>query len=776
MLSKSRDLGFIGSSGRKLLCALFIVALAGGLAFNALALPQPTTLTWEKTSKVEGPKVLPKQLESASPITISAPSAPTFQFGPTTGVDEAAEWTTNEAYSGSYSVLLASGTEAYSAGPPEEYSAGRVVIPVSKPLADITSISFYYMISEDAEVTGSQDFLTFAPDGETSGYLSPYVILHITKTGAPDHWIVSQTISVPEANKGEWLQFDSTATDLPYYGTLGDMKWHDERWTGGWTTLDAFKMTYMGYTVTEVKVAMGEWSTSELQAAYVDEVAVGAILIADPQYGTVGTKVLVAGYGASPGRRVNIYWDEVRAWSGTRHTGYLGKTTSDSAGDFEVEITVPEQTGGDAVHEIIAYDTEAEETATASFTVIPEVVVSPDAGVPGSTVEVQGTGFSRRADVEMYFDEDGDWPDIDADELVATAETDKFGSFSPEEFDVPDVAAGDYEVWAIDEEDYSAKDVFTVKGFYVVVHPDEGPPGIEVRVRGRLSADSEVDVKFGRDWDGDAPPYDDWDWYTYVLEDVETDEDGFFRDRFEVPSVSAGTYTVMAIDKKGEWATDEFEVKHAPRIELTPDSGEPDDEITIEGWYFTGDSDITLTFSDKEVEIDVTPEDGITTDEDGSFEAEFEVPDVPDGDYTVTAEDEEELSAEADFEVVTPPVPPEVLTVEIHPETLNLKSKGRWITCLIKPPAGYDVEDIDVGTVELSYNNEDVEADWGNVEGNVLMVKFSRSQVISLLQQEGVNGGEQVELTIKSEVDEEPFEGIDTIRVISPGKGRGPKK
>jgi len=381
---------------------------------------------------------------------------------------------------------------------------------------------------------------------------------------------------------------------------------------------------------------------------------------------------------------------------------------------------------------------------------------------------VEGTGFSKRSDVDIYFDEDGDWPVIDVDELVATAETNKFGSFPPEEFHVPDVATNKYEVWAIDEEDYSAKDLFTVKGFYVVVDPDEGPPGIEVRVRGTLSADSEVDVKFGRDWNGEAPPNDDWDWFTYVLEDVETDEDGFFEDTFEVPSVSAGTYTVMAIDEEDEWATDEFEVKHAPRIELTPDSGEPGDEITIEGWYFTGDSEITLTFDGE----DVTPEDGITTDEDGSFEAEFEVPDVPDGDYTVTAEDEEELSAEADFEVVTPPAPPAVLTVEIHPETLNLKSNGRWITCLIRPPAGYDVEDIDVDTVALCYGDEEVEVDRWNIEGNALMVKFDRSEVAEILR--GAENGE-VELTIKAKVNGKTFEGTDAIRVISPGKGKGPK-
>jgi len=50
--------------------------------------------------------------------------------------------------------------------------------------------------------------------------------------------------------------------------------------------------------------------------------------------------------------------------------------------------------------------------------------------------------------------------------------------------------------------------------------------------------------------------------------------------------------------------------------------------------------------------------------------------------------------------------------------------------------------------------------------------------VISLLQEAGVNGGEHgqhIEFTIKAEVSGELYEGTDTIRVISPGKGRGHK-
>jgi len=321
----------------------------------------------------------------------------------------------------------------------------------------------------------------------------------------------------------------------------------------------------------------------------------------------------------------------------------------------------------------------------------------------------------------------------------------------------------------------------TSPSFYVVVDPDEGHPEIEVEVRGKLSADSEVDVKFGYDWDDDAPPNDDWDWYTYVLDDVETDEEGSFEAEFEVPSVSAGTYTVMAIDEEGEWTTDEFEVE--PRIELTPDSGEPSEEITIEGWGFTEESDIMLTFDGE----DVTPAGGIETDSDGRFKDEFEVPDVLDVDYTVTAEDEEELSAKEDFEVVTPPVPPDELTVEIHPETLNLKSNGKWITVYITFQNGVDIENIDVSKILLDDEiSADTDPKYGFVKnshikdrnGNGtpdLMVKFDRAEIIEYIQNELEVTDGKVTLTITGEIEGETFEDADTIRMRSPGKGKGPK-
>jgi uncharacterized delta-60 repeat protein len=101
-------------------------------------------------------------------------------------------------------------------------------------------------------------------------------------------------------------------------------------------------------------------------------------------------------------------------------------------------------------------------------------------------------------------------------------------------------------------------------------------------------------------------------------------------------------------------------------------------------------------------------------------------------------------------------------TIDIDPDTLNLKSKGKWITCYITLPEGYDVNDIDISTILLE---DTIPAEWGDVQGDVLMVKFDRSEVEDLI------GGpaDEVILTITGELsDGSQFTGSDTIRVIYP--------
>jgi hypothetical protein len=102
--------------------------------------------------------------------------------------------------------------------------------------------------------------------------------------------------------------------------------------------------------------------------------------------------------------------------------------------------------------------------------------------------------------------------------------------------------------------------------------------------------------------------------------------------------------------------------------------------------------------------------------------------------------------------------------VDINPNTLNLASKGNWISCNIRLPDGYDVADIDPDSVYLEFLENKVQAESVQVDGQAATAKFSRSQV-----QDIIDIG-QVELTITGELtDGTVFEGTDVIRVIDKG-------
>jgi len=105
--------------------------------------------------------------------------------------------------------------------------------------------------------------------------------------------------------------------------------------------------------------------------------------------------------------------------------------------------------------------------------------------------------------------------------------------------------------------------------------------------------------------------------------------------------------------------------------------------------------------------------------------------------------------------------------VDFDPDTLNLNSKGKWVTAYIELPEGYNVSDIDVSSVLLN-DGVPAETKWvgiGDYDGDGiidLMVKFDRAAVQSIL-----DAGDEVEVTVSGELtDSTLFEGTDTIRVI----------
>ena len=120
-------------------------------------------------------------------------------------------------------------------------------------------------------------------------------------------------------------------------------------------------------------------------------------------------------------------------------------------------------------------------------------------------------------------------------------------------------------------------------------------------------------------------------------------------------------------------------------------------------------------------------------------------------------------------------------TLDIDPDVLNLKSKGRWITCYVEVSGGYNLSDIDRTTIWLNGTIsvdpfwvdkplESVIGDYDNDTVPDLMVKFNRAAVIEyLLNQNKTHGN--ITLTVTGELyDGTSFEGSDTIVVKIPGK------
>ena len=129
------------------------------------------------------------------------------------------------------------------------------------------------------------------------------------------------------------------------------------------------------------------------------------------------------------------------------------------------------------------------------------------------------------------------------------------------------------------------------------------------------------------------------------------------------------------------------------------------------------------------------------------------------------------------MQLLTPPIVASSIdaSVEIKPETLNLKKNG-VITAFIEfLDPSHSVSDIDIDTVKLH-----VEDAVGSVEplrcvvaDGKLIAKFDASEVADLIllghmQPIPPQDNQLKDLVVEGKVNGEPFEGSDRIRIILP--------
>ena len=110
--------------------------------------------------------------------------------------------------------------------------------------------------------------------------------------------------------------------------------------------------------------------------------------------------------------------------------------------------------------------------------------------------------------------------------------------------------------------------------------------------------------------------------------------------------------------------------------------------------------------------------------------------------------------------------------IDINPDTLNLKSKGNPVTAYIEFPECYNVGQIDVTTVKLKINGNEITAqakptavgDYDSDGIADLMVKFDREALIAALSRQSGDVTLTISGSLTSGIE---FTGTDTIRVLA---------
>ena len=329
-----------------------------------------------------------------------------------------------------------------------------------------------------------------------------------------------------------------------------------------------------------------------------------------------------------------------------------------------------------------------------------DIMLSPDDGVPGEEVTLYGYNFTDEDWVDIYYYPNGDEIWID------DVRTDDDGYFKVT-FIIPESCTGDHEVYAEDEHGRDASDYFDVEPG-LTVEPEEGPVGTTVTVEGHGFAEDEEDIELRYYLNHN---------YEVVAENIEADEDGWWEKSFQIPPSHYGDH---GIDAEGDVSQDHdvegttFEV--IPGISLDKSSGSVGDSIKMTGnGFVAGERDIRILFAGAAVVTE------IRADDNGYWEENFEVPDMPKGTYSVTADgewtDKEDISA---------------LTFEIKPGLVLSPDEGHVGIDLTVAGRGFAANE----NVVIKYDGSQIETAWTNAKGSFSGVSFPVP--------EGTHGAHQV--------------------------------
>jgi len=345
----------------------------------------------------------------------------------------------------------------------------------------------------------------------------------------------------------------------------------------------------------------------------------GAYITLSPGSGVPGEEVTVRGYNFTADEWVDIYYylDGDRTW--------IDDVETDEDGDFRVTFTIPESYTGP--HEVFAED-EEEIDAYADFTVKPGLTVDPEEGPVGTTVTVEGHGFAEdEEDIELryYLDDD------DYETVAENIEADEDGSWDTS-FQIPPSAKGNHNLDASGDESrlYEVEDATFEVTPGVSLDKSSGTVGENITMTGSGFAADERDITIL--FEGEA-----------VGTEIRADDTGYWEETFEVPEMPKDTYSVTAEGEQTKQRDiNELSFEIEPGLVLSPDEGHVGMNLTVTGGGFATNKNVVIKYDGSEVAT-------ARTNDKGSFDASFLVPESKHGARQVTAEVGGETEATAIF-------------------------------------------------------------------------------------------------------------------------------
>ena len=307
------------------------------------------------------------------------------------------------------------------------------------------------------------------------------------------------------------------------------------------------------------------FNTYRIKAYAEFTVVAGGEITIDPDEGPVGTEVEINGtdFGASEDILIEYDGDDIDIEDGDDRT--------DGNGEFEnTIIIIPESIAGNHTITVFGEDSGAEVEAT--FTVEPEITVSPTSSAVETLVTVSGTGFGYRSDFAI---------ELNRTE-VAIGTTDRYGGFDTT-FNVPATTSGTYDLEVWDEDDNSDEVEFTIIATTANLNPTTGHVGIEVTASGAgYAAGGTVTIE-----------YDATEVATATV-----NTDGTFSTTFTVPISQYGDHNVTVSGDTTEEITFTMESAAPPTPQpLLPQMGVKAKQPVHFDWEGVTDNSLPVTYS-----------------------------------------------------------------------------------------------------------------------------------------------------------------------------------